>query len=92
LHEPTVAEVLDSENFVGRLIDYGVVLPRIEQLYEAAATDLGHDHLRDFVSDGCPAYAWPREQPEVWTQRRFRRLGAAVRRLTAHGELASRPM
>ncbi|WP_198664230.1 hypothetical protein [Jiangella endophytica] len=82
LGDQLIAEVLDAENFWGRLIDYGVLLPRLQELYEFAADDLSHDHLRDFVADGCPAYAWPRDQAHVWTQRRYRRLGSVVRRLT----------
>lgn len=79
----TLPDVLDAENFWGRLIDYGVLLPRLPQIYDLAADDLSCDQLRDFVQDGRPAYAWPRERPEVWTQRRYRRLGTLVRRLTA---------
>lgn len=85
LGDRAVTEVLDDENFWGRLIDYGVVLPRVQELYEFAAEDLSQHHLRDFVWDGRPAYAWPREDADVWTQRRFRRLGRVARRLTASG-------
>lgn len=85
LRNQAITEVLDAENFWGRLIDYGVLLPRLQDIYEFAADDLAHDHLRDFVWDGRPAYAWPRDRPEVWTQRRFRRLGSVVRRLTGSG-------
>lgn len=79
LEGQSITEVLDAENFWGRLIDYGVLLPRVRELYEFAAADLGHPHLRDFIADGCPAYAWPADRGEVWTQRRYRRLGAVVR-------------
>ncbi|GAA2234716.1 hypothetical protein GCM10010413_37780 [Promicromonospora sukumoe] len=83
LQEETIEEVLDAENFWGRLIDYGVLLPRVQEVYEFAADDLSHNHLRDFIRDGLPAYAWLQDRADVWTQRRSRRLGSVIRRLTA---------
>jgi hypothetical protein len=33
----SITEILDAENFAGRLIDYGILLPRAQSLYEFAA-------------------------------------------------------
>src|SRR5258707_10204238 len=40
LDEFTVQEILDAENYLGRLIDYGVILPRVHALYAHAACQL----------------------------------------------------
>ena len=37
----SISEILALENYAGRLIDYGVMLPRIQALYAFAAADLG---------------------------------------------------
>jgi hypothetical protein len=79
----TITDVLDGENFLGRLIDYGIMLPRVQRLYEFAADDLGQPHLRDFIRDGSPVYAWPYEARAAWRQRKHRNLGAFVRRIVA---------
>lgn len=52
----SIAEVLEGESRLGRLIDYGVLLPRAQLLYELAAADL--DALLESVSDGSLVYAW----------------------------------
>jgi hypothetical protein len=36
----TIGEILAAENVIGRPIDYGVLLPRAQALYEFAAEDL----------------------------------------------------
>lgn len=73
-----ITEVLDAENFAGRLIDYGILLPRAQSLYEFAAADLGEPKLLDFIEDGSLTYAWPYEDRDVWEARRSRRLIALV--------------
>jgi hypothetical protein len=79
----SITEILDAENFAGRLIDYGVLLPRAQSLYEFAASDLGEPRLRDFIIDGSPTYAWRYDDREVWEPRRSRRLTALVTKISA---------
>ena len=61
-----IGEILDAENYLGRLIDYGVLLPRAQQLYAFAAADLDEPRLLDLVRDGFPVYAWSYEDRDAW--------------------------
>jgi deazaflavin-dependent oxidoreductase (nitroreductase family) len=61
-----VATYLDAELGVGRLIDYGIIVPRFQQLYEWSARELGAPGLVECIHDGALTYAWPFEEREVW--------------------------
>jgi hypothetical protein len=63
----TVHEILDAENYLGRLVDYGVIMPRARALYAHAATELNEPQLLEMLRDGWPVYAWPYDQRHVWT-------------------------
>jgi hypothetical protein len=51
---------------VGQALDYGVIVPRLTQLYEWSATELDAPGLRDCIRDGALIYAWPYEDRAVW--------------------------
>ena len=68
-----VATYLDIELGFGRLLDYGVIGPRLQQVYEWSAHELGAPGLLECVRDGALTYAWPYEERHVW---RAPRLGA----------------
>jgi len=85
LVEQSITVILDQEDPLGRLIDYGVMLPRMQALYEFAAHDLDEPRLLDFIVDGDPVYAWPHEGREAWRPRKHRRLIALVGRVTPPG-------
>jgi len=61
-----VESYLDIELGFGKLIDYGVIGPRLQQLYEWSACELGAPGLLDCVRDGALTYAWPYEARTVW--------------------------
>ena len=65
----TIDEILAAENAVGRLSDYGVLMPRAQALYEFAAEDLNEPALLDFIAHGNLVYAWPYEDRAVWISR-----------------------
>jgi hypothetical protein len=65
-----IDRILELENYAGRLIDYGVILPKMQALYEFAASDLEEPGLLGLVRDGCPVYAWPYEDRNAWTTTR----------------------
>ena len=65
-----VEAYLVDEHRIGRLLDYGVIAPRLQALYEWSAGELGLTGLREFVHDGIPAYAWAHEDRDVWLQPR----------------------
>ena len=76
--EQSITEILDAENFAGRLVDYGILLPRAQSLYEFAATDLDEPRLRDFIENGNPTYAWHYDDRGAWEPRRSRGLTTLV--------------
>jgi hypothetical protein len=59
------AYVSDELGF-GRLIDYGMIVPRLHQLYAWSADALGAPGLLDFTRDGGLTYAWRIEDRAVW--------------------------
>jgi deazaflavin-dependent oxidoreductase (nitroreductase family) len=61
-----VATYLDAELGFGRLVDYGVIVPRLQQLYVWSARELGAPGLLECVRDGALTYAWPFEERHVW--------------------------
>jgi hypothetical protein len=61
-----VEAYLAEENGLGRLLDYAVILPRIQRVYEWSASELREPRLLELVRDGNPIYAWPFEQRHVW--------------------------
>ncbi|AEV71580.1 hypothetical protein MycrhN_0952 [Mycolicibacterium rhodesiae NBB3] len=62
----TVGEIIASENRLFRMVDFGVIAPRAEALYEMSAHVLGEPRLRRLVGDGALTYAWPADQRHVW--------------------------
>ena len=61
-----VEHYIADEQRLGRLLDYAVIAPRLQVLYEWSARDLGEPRLLDLVRDGSPIYAWPFERRHVW--------------------------
>jgi hypothetical protein len=60
----SVASYLGSELGFGRLLDYGVIVPRLQRLYAWSARELAAPGLLDCVRDGSLTYAWA--DPSVW--------------------------
>jgi len=57
---------VNAENSLGRLLDYGVILPRLQSLYEWSAEDLGQPALVHLVREGTPSYVAPPEAARFW--------------------------
>ena len=54
---PLASEVetyVADEQSLGRILDYGVIAPRLQRLYDWSAIELGHRGLRDLIRDGSP--------------------------------------
>jgi hypothetical protein len=64
--EHDVERYVADEQRLGRMLDYAVIVPRLQRLYEWSAEELGEPRLLDLVRDGSPVYAWPFEQRHVW--------------------------
>lgn len=65
-----VETYLVAENALGRMLDYGVIAPRLQALYEWSARELAIPGLRGLVRDGSPVYAWSYADRHVWRQAR----------------------
>ena len=65
----------DVENYVaiehqmGRLLDVGVIQPRLRQVYDWSAVELGQPGLCDLLADDVPCYAWPADDRLPWFPR-----------------------
>ena len=77
-----VEEIIDRENRLGRMMDYGVISGRVDALYASSARALGEPRLLDLIVDGTPAYAWPADQRHVWRPHSRRSLTSLVGYLT----------
>jgi hypothetical protein len=61
-----VESYISDEQRLGRMLDYAVIVPRLQRLYEWSARELGEPPLLELVRDGSPIYAWPYEERHVW--------------------------
>lgn len=61
-----VERYIADEQRLGRMLDYAVIVPRLQSLYEWSAEELGEPRLLELVREGNPIYAWPFEQRHVW--------------------------
>ena len=73
---------LDAENGFGRMLDYAVIAPRLQQLYAWAADELDQPRLLDMIRDGSPTYAWSYDRRDVWRRPRQPLAARALGRLT----------
>ena len=84
-HYPLAREVewyVADEQRLGRLFDYGVIVPRLQRLYEWSADALGEPRVLELVRDGNPIYAWPFEKRHVWRAPRMPFPGRVLERVT----------
>jgi hypothetical protein len=79
----SISEILAAENYAGRLVDYGVIVPRLQALYAFAAADLDEPRLLDLIQDGFPVYAWTYEDRHAWTTARARKARSVLSWLTS---------
>ena len=57
---------LRAEATIGRTLDYVVIRPRLQRLYEWSSVVLGAPGLRGLIDDGAPVYAWPVSERELF--------------------------
>jgi hypothetical protein len=74
---------LRDEHSFGRILDYAVIRPRLQALYDWSATELDHPGLRDLIADGSPAYVWAHTERHVWDAPPLRLPATALRRVTS---------
>jgi hypothetical protein len=57
------------EHQLGRLLDIGLIQPRVRRVYDWSATELGQPGVRDLLVDDVPCYAWPSDDRLPWFPR-----------------------
>lgn len=62
-----VAPFVDGEHGFGRLLDYGIIQPRLRALYDWSADELGEPRVAGLLAGGIPAYAWDPAEASEWT-------------------------
>jgi hypothetical protein len=80
--ELDVDRYVAEEQRLGRLLDYAVIVPRLQSLYEWSAEELDEPRLCELVRDGNPIYAWPFEQRHVWRAQSMPWAGRVLERAT----------
>lgn len=77
-----VERYLALEHRLGRMLDYAVILPRLQLVYEWSAVETSEPGLLGLVRDGSPIYAWPYEQRHVWHSPHTPLAGRLLERIT----------
>jgi hypothetical protein len=77
-----VESYIADEQRLGRLLDYAVIVPRLQSLYEWSAEELGEPRLLELVHNGNPIYAWPYAQRHVWRSPHMPLAGRVLERVT----------
>ena len=77
-----VERYVAEEQRLGRMLDYAVIVPRLQPLYEWSAEELGEPCLLELIRDGNPIYAWPFEKRHVWRSRPMPFVARALARVT----------
>ena len=79
--EDEVAAYIAAELNIGQMLDYGLIGPRLQHLYEWSARELDEPALLDCIREGSPTYAWSFADREVWHPARLTPTIRAIVRL-----------
>jgi hypothetical protein len=78
-----VETYLAREHHLGRILDYAVIAPRLQHLYEWSAEELRQPVLLELIRDGSPIYVWPFEERHVWRSPHMPLAGRLLERATS---------
>jgi hypothetical protein len=78
-----VERSIAEEQRLGRMLDYAVIVPQLQCLYEWSAEELDEPRLLELVREGNPIYAWPFQQRHVWRTPRMTFAGRVLERVTS---------
>ena len=76
-----VADHVAAEQHIGRMLDYAIIAPRLQQLYEWSAHELGQPALLGCIRQGSPTYAWSFADRQVWHPERLPAMVRTIRRV-----------
>ena len=54
------------EHQLGRLLDIGVIQPRLRRVYDWSAVELEEPRLCALLADDVPSYAWSADDRQPW--------------------------
>ena len=77
-----VESYIADEQRLGRMLDYAVIVPRLQRLYEWSAEELAEPRVLGLVRDGNPIYAWSFEERHVWRSRHLPFAARLLERVT----------
>jgi hypothetical protein len=77
-----VERYIADEQRLGRMLDYAVIVPRLQHLYEWSADELAEPRVLGLVRDGNPIYAWSFEERHVWRTRHMPFAARVLERVT----------
>jgi hypothetical protein len=77
-----VDRYIAQEQRLGRMLDYAVIVPRLQRLYEWSVEELAEPRLLELVRDGNPIYAWPFTERHVWRSRQMPFAARVLARVT----------
>jgi hypothetical protein len=60
-------ELVAAEGPIPRVVDYGIIAPKLADLYRFAATSLGQPRIERFLDQGMPSYAWAGWRRSHWS-------------------------
>jgi hypothetical protein len=64
------------------MLDYAVIVPRLQRVYEWSAQELGEPRLLELVCNGSPIYAWPYDERHVWRSPNMPKAARVLERAT----------
>jgi hypothetical protein len=64
--DSNVDRYVADEQRLGRMLDYAVIAPRLQRLYEWSAQELAERRVLELIREGNPIYVWPFEKRDVW--------------------------
>ena len=76
---------LKIEHRLARMLDYGVIAPRLQALCDWSSRELDIPEIRNLIRDGSPTYAWSYADRNVWRQS----AGVATRPATPSRDVAT---
>src|SRR5215469_3065593 len=80
--ELEVERYIADEHRLGRMLDYAVIVPRLQRVYEWSAKNLDEPRLLELIRDGSPVYAWPFERRHVWRSPTLPRAARVLQSIT----------
>jgi hypothetical protein len=83
----SIPNYLGSELGFGQMLDFGLIVPRLQELYEWSASEVDAPELLDCVRDGALTYAWSFDDRDVWQAPDAFTIRAIQRALPSNGKV-----